>query len=625
MVSSNTAPTPPPPPPANAQSASPPASGLSTSEPTLRFPRPQGNRRLAKWISTSDPDIMRLTTTAEESGLAESTYELISSTDNESQDGNYTESMGGSVGSLDIHRPDDVHSLAGTEYTHDGESVLDDGDAQLSQPASSDRGNETQGRAGQLAAGDASMPETDDMQETDSSESDEEARSRCSLEYTQQSLGTPSILTPEASRLVDLSELQPRRRQNTITQNHVEEKPNDLFADLLEMAVHGKNYLLETVATALPGLLFAAAFAVLIPILYTPPVEQPNPEVVIMTSTITATTTSYVTTKAPSNPQPTSLAKNGMGLIPLGDGVPEDGLFGPKKPLVSLTPQPHSNILLHVAQDVKQTWLSKGCLVATASRDENDFINVVLIPVDEGILVKFPKKEAHGVVKLALKATCRPKMHKVVKVHFGKGVLEEAFEMTKNLAHDLSGLMPVAAHEAERCIEGAKRSLGVVSDAIGNNVIYVSDNVLGRLGHAFNTAQQSLGSVKTDVVTRVKGAAEEVARNLDVASQQAMEQLHKVQGVQNQLQLGLLDAQISAKMWWLKATGRKEEHAEYRRKAKDFVAMKNAAAKQPRRGRRAEAKAEATRRPWSRAMRQSDCQRGARRGRSSTHQCKMAV
>ncbi|GJN71703.1 hypothetical protein PCL_04094 [Purpureocillium lilacinum] len=620
--SSNTASTPLP---ANAQPASQPASGLSASEPTLRFPRPQGNRRLAKWISTSDPDIMRLTTTAEESGLAESTYELISGTDNESQDGNFTESMDESVGSLDFHRPDDVHSLAGTEYTHDGESVLDDGDAQLSQP-SSDRDNETQGYVGQMAAGDdGSMPETDDMQETDSSESDEEARSRCSLEYTQQSLGTPSILTPEASRLVDPAELRSRPREINIEQNDVEEKPNKEFAGLLEMAVHAKDYVLETVATALPGLLFAAAFALLIPILYTPPVEQPQPEVVIMTSTITATTTSYVTTKAPLNAQPTALAKNGMGLMPLGEGLPEDSLFGPKRPLVSLTPQPHSNILLHVAKEVKQTWLSKGCLVATASREENDLINVVLLPVDEGILVKFPKKEAHGVVKLSLKATCRPKMQKVVKVHFGKGILEEALEMTKNLAHDLSGLVPVAAQEAERCIEGAKRSLEAVSDAIGNNVIFVSDNVFSRLGQAFDTAKQSFGSVKTDVVTRVKGAAEEVARNLDTASQQAKEQLHKVQGVQNQLQLGLLDAQISAKTWWLKATGRKEAHEEYKRKAKDFVAMKHAAAKQPRRARRAEAKAEAARRSWSRPMRQGDCQRGARRGRSSTHQCKVVV
>src|SRR5262249_48218241 len=160
------------------------------------------------------------------------------------------------------------------------------------------------------------------------------------------------------------------------------------------------------------------------------------------------------------------------------------------------------------------------------------------LPVEEGILVKFPKKEAHGVVKLSLQATCRPKMQKVIKVHFGKGIMEEAYEMTKNLAHDLSGLVPAAAQEAERCLEGAKRSLGVVSDAIGNNVVFVSDNVLGRLGQAYDSAQQSLGAVKTDLATRFRGAADDVARNLDTASQQAREQLHKVHGVQNQLQLG---------------------------------------------------------------------------------------
>ncbi|TQN72747.1 hypothetical protein CSHISOI_02712 [Colletotrichum shisoi] len=90
---------------------------LSSSELTLRFPRPQGNRQLASWISSSEPDIMNPTEAPDDdTALGESTYELIN-TDDESQDGRATEAE--STSSFDYARIDDVHSLAGTEQTED--------------------------------------------------------------------------------------------------------------------------------------------------------------------------------------------------------------------------------------------------------------------------------------------------------------------------------------------------------------------------------------------------------------------------------------------------------------------------------------------------------------------------
>ncbi|OLN82724.1 hypothetical protein CCHL11_08768 [Colletotrichum chlorophyti] len=52
------------------------------------------------------------------STLAESSYEFIN-TDDESQDGRGTEAEADSLSSFDYARPDDVHSLAGTEHTED--------------------------------------------------------------------------------------------------------------------------------------------------------------------------------------------------------------------------------------------------------------------------------------------------------------------------------------------------------------------------------------------------------------------------------------------------------------------------------------------------------------------------
>ncbi|KAL1882765.1 hypothetical protein VTK73DRAFT_890 [Phialemonium thermophilum] len=82
----------------------------SASTPTLRFPKPQGSQHLANWISDSAPDIS-LTSMADDTAMGESAYELINSTDGESQDDPMTES----ISSLAYSRTDDVHSLAGSD------------------------------------------------------------------------------------------------------------------------------------------------------------------------------------------------------------------------------------------------------------------------------------------------------------------------------------------------------------------------------------------------------------------------------------------------------------------------------------------------------------------------------
>ena len=600
---------------------------LSNSEPFLRFPRPQGNRRLANWISTSDPDIMRLATTTEDTGLAESTYELVTGTDSESQDGNYTESMGESIGSLDFPRPDDVHSLAGTEGTHDDESVVDDVDAQH-HARTPDGGDEVN---------DAECVATTEMkdkplilqdQNIDDSESEEEARSRCSLEYTQHSLRTPSILTPEASKLIERPVDLPSREQQLTDKKPepFQTKLNERLTDFWDLGIHVKDCFIETGWAALPGILFAAAFALLIPVLYTPPAGNARPDTTMATSTITATTTTVVVSTSLSSSifRSSPSSAGGVGLVSLGERTSEEWLFGAKKPEVSFTPHAQTDILVHVPRDVKEAWLSKGCLVVAATRDDRQ-VETTMSPVEEGFLVQFPRKEAYGVVSVSLQATCRPKVQKEVTVHFGKGILEEAYEMTRNLAFDLSELVPAAAQEAERRLEGARRSFGIVSDTVGNSVVLMSDNVLSKIKTALDGAQQSFCSAKSDTISHIRGATEDVAKGLGAVSQQSKEQLCRIHDFQNLLQLGLLDAQVSAKIWWLKTTGRQEEHDDYQRKAREFVANKHEAARLASRARRPQLKLETPSRPWSRLLRQGRCQiRGGRGGRS-THECKVEV
>ncbi|KAI9158957.1 hypothetical protein HJFPF1_06960 [Paramyrothecium foliicola] len=575
---------------------------LSTSEPTLRFPRPQGNRHLANWISSSNPDIMRLASTAtDDVGLSESTYELISGTDDsESQDGNYTESMGESVGSLDFHRPDDTHSLAGTEHTQDDESVLDE-----TEP----RPEPTTGSAVIVELEDDGQGNTNNEQ-TDAvdSESDDEARSRCSLEYTQQSLRTPSISTPEASKV-----LLPKDSDGSL------EPSDNIYPTTTQFMKTAAANMIDTLytraATALPPLCFGALLILLFQALYPQTTQFALDQQTTLAPTLKSTTIQSLTTSSTSSAtRPSVTAVDGVGLIPLEDLTPDNWLFGAKPDIVFKSKAP-GEILVFIPSTAKQVWLSKNCLEMVATRS-NDRVDMATESVNEGMLVKFPKKETHGLVTLSVKSTCRPKVNKVVKVHFQLGILDEASELTKRLL-DLGELVPAAAQEAERCFGNAKRSLEKVSDNLGQNVQTLSGKVADTFGTKLITAQTSFKATKKDVLEKVNKVVDTAARNINEFTGQATQTLPSVAEARDQLQLGLLNAQISAKLWWLKVTSRTEEYGEYQRKARDFLASKLADAE----AKYAAAKPASAPRSWAKILGRRKCQRTSNRGRRGIQQC----
>lgn len=575
---------------------------LSSSEHFLRFPRPQGNRRLASWISASDPDIMRLTTAAEDTGLADSTYELIAGTDSESQDGNFTESMGDSLSSLDPHRSDDVHSLDGTEYTHDGESVDDDADALPHAASSEGLGETINVESQQVDVGETNDTLVAQDHDLDGPEVSRETFSRSSLEYTHHSLGTPSILTPDVNKPAS-SDLDHPGQPSDGKPGNPQAPFNMRLAHLWPAGARVNDSVVKTALETLSGALFTAAAALLVLALYKSTIGAPRPPPSAVHPTITATTTlTAVSTRPPFRVRtPTT---GGMDLIPLSDGSSDDWLFAARKPSISFTPKGHTDILVHIPRDIKKIWLARDCLAVRAVRDDRQ-IETFSSSVDEGILLKFLKKEAHGVVNLSLEATCRPRLLRMVKVYFGKGAMEEALEMTRNLVLDLSGLVPAFSQQAERYLARARRSFDAVSDSVSGAFVSASFDFVDRTGHALSRARDSLAVVKADAQSRVAGAHGDIAKKLGAISQQANGQLKRMQEVRSQLQSTLLDAQISAKLWWLKSTARKEDHDDYQRKAIKFVAKKRAAAKDA-----------------VRARPHRGCQRRRRRGGRSTHKCR---
>ncbi|KAF5659863.1 hypothetical protein FHETE_9253 [Fusarium heterosporum] len=564
---------------------------LSTSEPTLRFPRPQGNRHLANWISSSDPDIMRITTTTEDTGLSESTYELISGTDTESQDGNYTESINESVGSIDEHRPDDVHSLADTEQFNDDESVTDEYEPPTQQPneephdiSASVDAEETpqveQSWASVVKNG--PLPEVELEVEPEGeaiddalskgepeSESEDEARSRCSLEYTQQSLKTPSIPGPDASNTKDKPSQGPSFDDAGEKVESRRARCNKWLKEVQRPDVWGREFLTEDNHNLILKTV-ACVFLLLLTAFLAPVIRrEATPHNPAATSVVTIHPTLLPSSSTQlSTSQPLSTSTGATALVPLENALPDEWLWGGKQPEVTVT-RHEGDFLIHMPQGVKKSWLDRSCLSLHAKRGDEPVLWSIT-SVDEGMLLKFPKKESHGTVKVDIYTTCRPKVHKVLRITFEKGIISEALDLTWNFAQRIPELVPAAAQEAERRLEGAKRSLETASD----NLKTTSDNLYRDIGSRLYNAHRSLYWIKAGIRDRAQVAKQGISTKIETVTSDVRQQMPNIKAIQQQAGLDLLGAQIRARLWWLKLTAGKKEHDRYQHAAEQFLANK---------------------------------------------------
>ncbi|KAH6893341.1 hypothetical protein B0T10DRAFT_559335 [Thelonectria olida] len=554
---------------------------LSTSEPSLRFPRPQGNRHLANWISSSDPAIMRVIST-EEPGLSGSTYELVTGSDSEYQSEAYVESLSESVGSLEFHRLDeDTTSLADTEQTFDDESIAD-GFEPVANPVHHvhDEEPDISSSVDLQAQSQATITEQAPHHDHDDEyESEDDAASRSSLDYTQQSLKTPSIPTPEASRIVD----RPAEAGGFIPEAEEEDDNkhseghqvfHDWYQEFREKEKAAWDRIMETGFNIPPVVLIL--IALLIPVL----VSMTSPPSELHIPTATPAVTTHTTTAAIIDATTTSSSATALStltgsdqLVPLRNVKQDEGLFGGKKPDLAVFKQQTGQFLVRIPDDIKYAWLMKKCLSFSATR------KLRTVPIDvsvaeDGMLIKFPQAECHGAVQVEITALCRPRIRQVFQITFEKGLMEEALEMTKSFAQNLTDLVPAAAQEAERRIEEARRSLGLAS----GNVLTASDSLLKDLMTRFHKAHRSLSPIKADAKERLYRTRAELAKTVDIIKGKATQHLANAQDVQDQAQLSLLDAQISAKLWWLKVTKNNNEHERYANKAKKFMADKKAEA-----------------------------------------------
>lgn len=518
---------------------------------SLRFPRPSGSRHLASWVINSDPDIMRVTSVPgpDDGSLADSTYELIHTVDDSNSEWSHDENMddndtmGESTGSLDQHCTEEAHSA--TRDIEPGVQVLDESSGMTERPAAQ------------------TSRSSSDTADTDSE--NDQSPSTPSLDYAHETLDMPSFFveTPEQS------EPGPAKK-HAVPDESKHTKKRAVLELLKDYQVFVPNTTDFYEHRSLMIALVLSALAMLGTIItsYSLPTLQEGrnvPNLLALPSTSTSSHLVWSTTSDKQSPSSTVSERTPDPQVQ-DESSSYDWIFGPPRPKMSYTI--HGNkFTAHVAEDIKAGWKDQDCVTVQAYRDGHQ-IYTTKGDHEDGFFATIPAAEKYGDVEFVLEATCKPVTRRAVHIRFASFTesLETLTESVKNhrsLPEITKALVPVLEHFTNPYIVGRHIS-GKARDA-AQSARHGMMEVHGLTSNIVNKAIQTFNHA-SDIRTAGIQATRRMAGQLS--------------HVQTGLHLGLLDAQIAAKLSWLGMTGKRNAQDEYRRKAEVFMADKRAKARQ---------------------------------------------
>lgn len=249
-----------------------------------------------------------------------------------------------------------------------------------------------------------------------------------------------------------------------------------------------------------------------------------------------------------------------------------------KKALCSVRVYSPTEFLVAIPSRNKAMWLAQGAIDIDVYRGD-DRLKTKISSVDEGVLVELGSSDAYGVLNVSVVTSRKPKINETFQIDFGKATVVEALEAGLQLLQEglkkVSSSIDDASHLLEDMFslpeaglqllqEGLKKVSSSTGDAshLLEDMFALPDELLSFLERASETARRRAIGTANWAANDVR---ERIARDL-----QAAETLR--QGVE----LSILQAQITSKLWWLKVQGKTDEYAAYKRNASRLLKMKHA-------------------------------------------------
>ncbi|KAK8101061.1 hypothetical protein PG999_011435 [Apiospora kogelbergensis] len=581
------------PPPASPRTPAP--SAISSSVPTLRFPRPIGNRQLTNWVSSSSPDIMRNRSQQDEvsldSSIVDLGYEVIDN-DGEIESSSFEDHFVHPIHEL----ADDVQSVADMTDTTgtDADTNELDSDSSADEEEEGYQSHSSQGN-GLPSVDDSHVEEMVNMadqslehptelftssqphnSQTSSGSGDEsseqpmqeqKSRGGATREKTQKPGSDRTIYAATTGCLGEWMEVL----------NSYSKVATDVFNRLTTRQILIRLSIFLIASTLVPIIGVLKTNQSQAGVISTVPAASVSSLRLKTEETVpTSTFTPSLTPTSTMNALQTTNSLKSSAFMPFGrdNAAAEDA--EPAVVLCAAEIYSRDAILIKVPRQVMSSWPAKQTVLVSVSRGSNDLDpeSTKVSLVDDGFLLQVPEKEAYGILDVSIATTRRPKINETFQVNFGNNFLGDALDAGKQLVKGFAQKVVDTVNGTTTWVEEACIP---AFDSASKQTIERTASDLEFVLQGLREAGLAVVGVPARVSAQVAHQAKRVLAKEKVSGrllQVETELVRQARDVRDELALGLLHAQLSTKLWWLSFQGKVDEHQEYKAAAKSYYHKK---------------------------------------------------
>ncbi|KAK8058525.1 hypothetical protein PG994_008973 [Apiospora phragmitis] len=573
---------------------------VSSSVPTLRFPRPIGNRQLTNWVSSSSPDIMRNRSQQDEvpldSSIADLGFEVIGN------DGELQSSYSEVHYDPQVHElADDVQSIADMTDTTGTDADTNEVDSDSSEDDEEESHSHSSHNNEGLTVVDSHVDNMVHMADqslehpTELFTSTDSLKSRSSSVSGDESLEAHRRKLKSQGRATGDADAAQEQTHKAGSDRTVYTTATDCLTELKELLNSWSKVATDafhrmTTRQILTRLLIVLIASAVVPVIS---ILKPNQSQTGVISTVPAASVSSLRLKT-EEPVPTSAVApssmpttttnalqttSSLGSIASMPFTRESDAIEDSEPAVALcSAEVYSRdaILIKVPQQVMSSWPAKQTVLVAISRGSNDLDpnSIGMSEVDEGLVIQVPLKEAYGILDVSIATTRKTKINETFHVNFGNNLLGGALDAGKQLVRGFAQKVVNTVNDTTAWVEEACTPVfDSVSKQASDTTTSDSVLVLQGLRDAGLAVIGAPARVSAQVIQKAKQvlAKDRVSERLFQVETEIVRQAHDVR---DDLALGLLHAQLSTKLWWLSVQGKVEEHQEYTTAAKSYYHKK---------------------------------------------------
>ncbi|EPE29797.1 hypothetical protein GLAREA_00957 [Glarea lozoyensis ATCC 20868] len=341
---------------------------------------------------------------------------------------------------------------------------------------------------------------------------------------------------------------------------------------------------LSTILTSLPGFLSSSQ-----------PTISIN-SVIVSDIPMVCTSTSVSSVLAPSVTPPSSVAvststrtvtvthahsagPNSLSVVPsmeIGKAAPKFNAT-PKsnKSVCSAELLGDREVLIRIPSSTKLSWLTKEAISVNISRGSDSIDTERVYSSDEGIVLSLPKKEAFGVLKIAVITTRKPRVNETFEIDFGTS----AFQAWQSVMDRMSSIFSddLSFSEIRAATDRAVKNAQAHTQATLQHVEEARKIAKEQTEAATGGLAELAKSMSFEAAKRSAILSKEVGIQIAEVEAKLSEKMKELAKLQEPVNDGILKAQVRSKLLWLKMQGKTEEHSQYEKKSTEAIRAKQQA------------------------------------------------